>query len=276
MCRHLIFSFMIYKKIINFFFFYLNNVIIILVNGMLEFNNCKINYVLYGEGEKDTIVLLHGWGQNIDMMKPIGDPLSNNHKILIIDLPGFGLSSEPTYPWSLNDYVEAIHELVFRLNLKDIIIMGHSFGGKLALLYASKYEVVKVVVFASPINHNVKISTKTKILKNLKKLPGMGRLSEIAKKYIGSTDYKKASPLMREILVNHINTDIYNELSKIKVPTLIVWGTNDMAVDISVAYEIEKAIKGSGVVVYEGCSHYAYLERLNQTTNVLKSFLGDD
>lgn len=241
-----------------------------------EINGVKINYILYGNNHKKTVVLLHGWGQNIDMMKPIGNNLEENFQILILDLPGFGLSSEPTYPWNLNDYVEAIHELIFRLNLKDIIIMGHSFGGKLALLYASKYEVVKVVVFASPINHNVKISTKTKILKSIKKLPGMDRLSEIAKKYIGSTDYKKASPLMREILVNHINTDIYNELSKIKAPTLIVWGTNDMVADISVAYEIEKAIKGSGVVVYEGCSHYAYLERLNQTTNVLKSFLGDE
>ena len=58
-----------------------------------KIKDIDINYVDYGSG-KDTIVLLHGWGQNIEMMKPIGDRLKNNFKIIIIDLPGFGLSEE--------------------------------------------------------------------------------------------------------------------------------------------------------------------------------------
>lgn len=245
-----------------------------MVNSMQEkIKNININYALYGNNHKDTIVLLHGWGQNIDMMKPIGNSLEDDFQILIPDLPGFGSSEEPPYPWSLDDYVEVIHELITRLKLKKIIMMGHSFGGKIALLYASRYDVKKLVVFASPINHNHKLSTKSKILKKIKKLPGMDKIGEFAKRYIGSTDYKKASPVMRQILVNHVNVDIYDDITKISSPTLIVWGTADMQVDISVAYEIEKAIKGSGVVTYEGCTHYAYLERLNQTVKVLKVFL---
>ena len=65
-----------------------------------------------------------------------------------------------------------------------------------------------------------------------------------------------------------------NELNKIKCPTLIIWGTNDEAVSIEDAYELEKIIKDSAVIEYEGCTHYAYLERLNQTVNVLRSFIG--
>ena len=239
-----------------------------------KIKDVNINYVLEGNKEKDTVILLHGWGQNIDMMKPISENMKDDFQFLIIDLPGFGQSSEPTFAWSIYDYIDAIHELVTRLKITKPVVIGHSFGGKLALLYAATYEVKKVVVFASPINHNTKLSLKTKVLKSIKKLPGMDKLGEVAKKHIGSTDYKSASPIMRQIMVNHVGTDIYNELAKIKAPTLIVWGTNDMAVDISVAYEIEKAIKGSGVVTYEGCTHYAYLERLNQTINILNSFLG--
>lgn len=239
-------------------------------------NDIDINYTLYGNNKGSTIVLLHGWGQNIDMMKPIGNNFENNYQILILDLPGFGKSTEPSYPWTLYEYVNIIHELISRLNIKKVIMMGHSFGGKLALLYASKYEVIKLVLFASPINHNTKISTKTKILKSIKKLPGMNNIANYMKKYIGSTDYKKSTPIMRQILVDHINTDIYDELDKITAPTLIIWGTNDMAVNPDVAYEISDAIKGSGVVMYDGCTHYAYLERLGQTINVLNSFLGDN
>ena len=79
---------------------------------------------------------------------------------------------------------------------------------------------------------------------------------------------------MREILVGTVNLDIENEVSKIKAPTLIIWGDLDEAVPLERAYELEKLISDSAVIVYEGCTHYAYLERLGQTINILKSFLG--
>ena len=107
----------------------------------------------------------------------------------------------------------------------------------------------------------------------MKKVPVINKLEGFAKKHMGSTDYRNASPIMREVLVNHVNYDITEFVKKIKAPTLIVWGTNDQAVDIEDAYKLEELIKGSGVVAYEGATHYAYLERLGQTINVLRSFL---
>ncbi len=235
--------------------------------------NVNVNYELYGEG-KDTLVLLHGWGQNIQMMKPIGDKMQFNHQILIVDLPGHGESDEPDFAWTLYDYVEMLKELIKELKLKHITLIGHSFGGKISLLYASMYEVEKVVVFGSPYKKKVqKDSLKLKLLKGLKKVPGINKLEGFAKKHIGSTDYKNASGVMREILVNHVNLDITEEVKKINVPLLIVWGTNDQAVPIEDAYELEKLVQGSGLVVYNNCTHYAYLENLAQTINVLKSFL---
>ena len=78
---------------------------------------------------------------------------------------------------------------------------------------------------------------------------------------------------MREILVKHVNTDISDKVNKIKCPTLLIWGTQDEAVPYEDAQELEKLIKDAGLVTYEGCTHYAYLERLQQTINVLKSFI---
>lgn len=235
--------------------------------------NINVNYELYGEG-KDTIILLHGWGQNIEMMKPIGDKMQFNHQILIIDLPGHGLSDDPDFAWTLYDYVEMLKELIEELKLKKVVLVGHSFGGKISLLYASMYTVEKVVVFGSPYKKKIqKDSFKLKILKALKKIPGINKLEDFAKQHIGSTDYKNASKVMREVLVNHVNLDITEEVKKIKSPLLIVWGTNDQAVPITDAYELEKLVPGSGLVVYQNCTHYAYLENLGQTINVLKSFL---
>lgn len=242
---------------------------------MYKVNNVNINYINYGSKEGKDIVFLHGWGQNIQMMKMLADPLSKENNIVIVDLPGFGESTEPTHDWMVDDYVEAIKSLLESLKIKKPILVGHSFGGKISLLYSSKYEVEKLVVLGSPYKKEIeKLSLKTKMLKAAKKVPVLNKLEGFAKKHIGSTDYRNASEIMRKILVNTVNYDISSNLSKIKCPTLIIWGTNDEAVPIEDAYELEKIIKDAAVIEYEGCSHYAYLERLNQTVNVLRSFIG--
>ena len=241
---------------------------------MFEYDGIKINYVDLGNKDGDAIVYLHGWGQNIEMMMPIAKPFVDTNRIIIIDLPGFGKSEEPKSAWDLDQYVVMVYELLKSLGIKKPNVIGHSFGGKLALLYGAKYDTKRLVLLASP--YKVKIqkpTTKMKMLKTLKKVPGLRVVAEKMKKHMGSTDYKNASPMMREILVKHVNTDVTEEAKRIKCPTLIVWGTNDEAVPVSDAYELEKIIKDSGTVIYEGCTHYAYLERLNQTINVLKSFI---
>ena len=232
-----------------------------------------INYIDYGSGD-NTLVFLHGWGQNIEMMKPVGDKIKNN-RIIIIDLPGFGDSPEPNEIWSMYDYADMVHELLDSLDVSNPILLGHSFGGKISLIYASKYKTNKLVLFGSPFKQNIKrLSTKTKVLKSLKKVPGLNKLEGFAKKHIGSRDYKQASPFMRKILVDHVNLDITEEVKKIKCPTIIIWGSLDEEVPIEDAYELEKLISDAAVIEYPGCSHYAYLENLGQTVNIIKNFIG--
>lgn len=236
----------------------------------MNINDVFINYREFGEG--DAIVLLHGWGQNIQMMEPIGNNIEGH--IIIIDLPGFGSSSEPPFAWTVYDYALAINKLLTELKVKNPTIIGHSFGGKIGLVYASKYETKKLICLASPFKKQIKKdSLKTKILKTAKKVPGLNKLENIAKKHIGSTDYKNASEMMRQVLVETVNLDITEDVKKIKCPTLLIWGTLDQAVSINDAKELESLIKDSGLVTYEGCTHYAYLERLDQTIRVIRSFI---
>lgn len=240
---------------------------------MFKYNGININYKDYGNKDGLPIVYLHGWGQNIQMMEPIANPLIKTHHLVILDLPGFGASEEPDYAWTLDDYVEMIHTLLQKLNINKPNLIGHSFGGKLSLLYASKYEVDKLMLLASPFKVRMKKPPKkVQILKKVATIPGLGKLAERMKKHIGSTDYKNASPIMRDILVKHVNTDLTETAKKISCPTFIIWGTNDEAVPVNDAHELEKLIKDSGLAIYEGCTHYAYLERLGQTNAIIASF----
>ena len=93
---------------------------------------------------------------------------------------------------------------------------------------------------------------------------------------MGSTDYRNASEMMRKVLVAHVNTDITEDLRKIKCPVLGIWGTNDAAVSIEDGRELENYIPNYGLVEYHGCTHYAYLENLGQTISVLNNFIGSE
>lgn len=240
----------------------------------INVNNVNVNYIQYGEGK--DVLLLHGWGQNIQMMRPIGDNLCSNHRITIIDFPGFGESDEPSTPWTIDDYSLLIENLVKALNIRKPIVMGHSFGGRVAIHFSANNPIEKLVLFGSPcIRENKKLPLSTRILKKIKTLPGMDKLGEEMKKYIGSRDYKAASPIMRQTLVNVINEDLSSYARKIEEPTLLIWGEADTEAPVDDARELEKIMIDAALIILPG-THYAYLENLGQVINILNSFLKEN
>ena len=144
---------------------------------IIKIKDVNINYVRYGKKEKPAIVFLHGWGQNIEMMTPLGDARKEKNDVVSIDLPGFGRSEEPKYAWQLMDYVDMLKELFDKLNIINPILVGHSFGGRISLAYASMYNVDKMILFGSPFKKEVTTdSFKTKLLKTAKKIPLLNNL----------------------------------------------------------------------------------------------------
>lgn len=243
----------------------------------MNIDDIYVNYVQYGNKEGKNIVLLHGWGQNIEMMDPIGKRLEKDFYITNIDLPGHGKSEEPKNELNIYDYYEIIKKLLIKLKINNPILIGHSFGGRISIIYAAKEKVDKLVLLASPFKKSTKSdSLKVKILKFLKKVPLLNKLAPYMKTKIGSRDYKAASPIMRQILVNTVNEDLEQYLRDIKCPTLLIWGTNDREASIEDAKHAEDIMENAGLVIYEGCTHYAYLERIDQTIRVLNSFLKEN
>ena len=240
---------------------------------MYTYKGIQINYYDNKKNTDKVIIALHGWGQNIEMMQPLTNAFEKEYRIIILDLPGHGLSKEPKEVLCVEDFCKIIRTFVVDKKIKKPILIGHSFGGKIALLYASKYEIEKLVLLAPTYKKTTKkASIRVRVAKKLKFIPIFNQYLNYLRNKLGSADYKNSSEMMRKIMVKHINTDVTNEISKITVPSLIVWGDKDLAVDVSLAYELEKLIKDSGVVIYKNSTHYAYLENLNNLKLVLKSF----
>lgn len=230
----------------------------------------QVHYIQYGKGE--DVVLLHGWGQNIEMMKPLGDVLSNN-RVTIIDFPGFGESKQLETAWDIEDYGECLKELLNELKIKNPVLIGHSFGGRVAIWYAANYKVRKLILFGSPCVRENHVSKKELFLKKIKKLPFMDGIGEYMKKYIGSRDYRNATPVMRDTLVNVVNRDLSEEARKIKVPVLLIWGSLDTESTVEDAKKLESLLEDGGLIVLDGYTHYAYLEALPHVASILNNFL---
>lgn len=238
----------------------------------IKVKDTLVNYIQYGKGK--DVILLHGWGQNIEMMKPIGDNLADHYRITILDFPGFGESEEPKEAWDISMYAEMLEQLVKELKIKKPIVMGHSFGGRVAIRYSANNPIEKLILFGSPcVRLQQKQPLKVRFLKKMKTLPGMDKIGEYMKKYIGSRDYKAASPMMRQILVNTVNEDLSSYACQIEEPTLLIWGENDTEAPLEEAKMVEKIMPDAGLIILPG-THYAYLENIGQVMNILNSFLG--
>ena len=240
---------------------------------MINVNGIDINYIDYGNKNGDAIVLLHGWGQNIQMMQMLGEPFKEDYRIIAVDFPGFGLSPEPENVMDVSDYTALIEGLLKKLKIKDPIFIGHSFGGRVSVKYASRNNVKKLILLSPALRGHDKKGLKIKILKFLKTVPGIKNLEGWAKNHIGSRDYKAASRIMKDVLVKTVNEDLSEDAKKIKAPVILIYGDMDSEVPPEDTKEYEKLIPDCGLILYEGCTHYAYLERLQQTINIIRSFI---
>lgn len=244
------------------------------LNGSELMNIKDINYLDYGVDKQGTIVLLHGWGQNIEMMDMLGRPFSDKFRVIVLDLPGFGKSPEPSKPSSVSDYAKAVYTLLQSLKVDNPILVGHSFGGRISICYAAKYPTSKVVLLSAPFRPSTQKSSnwRVKIFNFVKKFKILKGLREYLRNKWGSEDYKNASEINRGTLVKVVNEDLTKYAKTIKCPVLMIYGKEDTAVPIAEAHVLEKLIEDAGLVEYDNAHHYAYLERLNQTLAILNNF----
>lgn len=246
-------------------------------------NNLVINYKKTGHGQ--PVILMHGWGQNLEMMYTIENNLNDRYTVYNLDLPGFGYSDEPDFPYTISDYVVFLKEFISVNKITAPILIGHSFGCRIALKYASENDNVSRMILTGAAGLKSRKSLMYyprvvfyKIVKKIKNVPFLKHYIQEYMENSGSEDYRNSSPTMKEVLKNTINEDLEPVLAKIKVPTLLIFGSEDDATPLWMAEVLNTKIERSKLLVYPGASHYAYLERLNEFKNDCDAFLsgGDD
>lgn len=246
-----------------------------------KYNGIELAYSVEGEG--DAVVLLHGWGCDKSIWKSSIEVLQSHFRVVAVDFAGFGLSSEPDAVWGVEEYTRSVEALIRELGIVCPTLVGHSFGGRVSILYASRNEVKRVVLTDAAgvkprrsFSYYRKVYTYKLLKRALPLLIGDKKaqmLLDQRRSKSGSSDYNRATPMMRAILSKCVNEDLCYAMPKITAPTFLFWGDKDTATPISDAHKMERLIPDAGLVVAEGAGHFAFLERPELWHEALKSFL---
>ncbi len=245
--------------------------------------NLSIYYEKEGSGKRDLIIL-PGWGDTRKTFDFLISNLKKDYIIYIFDYPGFGKTSFPDKDITIYDYANLFKDFITEKKLKNPIIIGHSFGGRIAILLTSIYhiEIEKMILIdAAGIKPKKKIKqylkqTLYKILKKGKYLLPKKK-KELYQKWLlnkfSSADYQALPTGMMKTFRNIIREDLKTYLKEIKTETLLIWGEYDLDTPLTDGILMEKEIKNSALIKIRHATHFSYLEQPFLILRIINQFL---
>jgi pimeloyl-ACP methyl ester carboxylesterase len=264
----------------------------------------RLYYADVGNGS--TILLLHGFGASIYTWRHIAPELARDHRVIAVDLKGFGQSDKPfDERYSAFDQAELLAQLIEDRDLHDITLVGHSFGGGVALVLALQAEgrmkgrIAKLVLIDS-----VAYPQKLPVFFKLLSVPLVSQLgvrmvppswqTEVALKIafyddskIEPGDVDAYSEPLRTAAGKHaiiysarqIMPDDLEQISEgyksIKLPTLILWCDHDRIVPLEIGLKLRRSMPNSTFQLVQDCGHMPQEEQPEATLGLIRKFLGD-
>lgn len=249
----------------------------------LKINGKKVFFTTFGRGKQ--LLILPGWTHDHKVWEHAQTLLSKNFQVTVLDFPGFGESEHDNSIKDLNGYAHFLNKVIREVDFKDFAILGHSFGGAVAIKTLSLYPTITagklILVDSSGIRH---LHPKKIIGLFLAKtgrvafsLPILRRFSNPARhflyKSLKETDYLDSN--LKQTFVRIVNDNIEGLLDKIYNNTLILWGQNDSVTPISEAKILHNKIKNSQLVVIREASHFPFLEQPNEFCKTVTDFINE-
>lgn len=226
----------------------------------------QLNTVQLGRGDRQ-IVMLHGWGQNLQSLQPMGELLASKEKIHIIDLPGFGKSAPPPEDWDTTQYADRICQYLDDNGIDKADMLGHSFGGRVSIRLAHKYpdRVRSITLINSgglQRQRTLKQSLRSQWVRNLRntfKISPLYRdelLTWHTQKY-GSRDYLNAGAL-QGTLVKTVSEDVTEIVKQIPLPVLLLWGEADTETPVEMGHRYHSLFPNSQLITIPNRDHFMF------------------
>lgn len=235
------------------------------------------------DGVGNIILFLHGWQDNLHTFDALASFLSSTHRIIRLDLPGFGQTEAPKETWDLDDYVKFVNHFIQKLNINVDAIVGHSFGGRIVIKgeATKKFRLRNIILICSA-GVAAKHTFRNTALKIIAKAVGVitytppfifWREALRKKMYesIGS-DYLNAG-ILKKTFLKIISEDLSSSAEKITTPTLLIWGSNDIQTPLSEGKKLSYLIHDSKLEIVQGAGHFVHKEQPRIVATLIQEFL---
>lgn len=235
-------------------------------------------------GAGQSVLLLHGWGDTLATFDALIGELGSK-RFVRLDLPGFGGSELPSEPWDVSRYAAFVRHFLDKLGIAEPdILVGHSFGGRIAIkgVASGLFRPKRLVLVASAgaaarggARRRV-FSLLAKAGKLLTVFPPFSLFKERLRRRLyetaGSADYLRAGS-MRETFSNVVRENLVADATKIRIPTLLIWGEQDTETPLAEARVLERAISGSRLAIVPGAGHFVQRDRPRETVERIRAFI---
>jgi pimeloyl-ACP methyl ester carboxylesterase len=244
----------------------------------------RIHYVALGEGA--PILLLHGWGTQLESLTPVIEHLARKRRVFALDFPGFGASEFPPQDWSVGDYTNWLARFLDQFGLEKLDLLGHSFGGRVAIKFsaACPERVSRLILIDSAGVRQYDTTPRFRLIQAGARLgkPLLNLLPVRLRKRVqwrlyraaGSTDYLTAGRL-KGTYAKVIAEDLEPFLPQVRARTLLIWGEADKATPLADARVMAAHIPDNRLVVIPNAGHYPFLDQPERVFAALDDFLQD-
>lgn len=254
----------------------------------VDVGGCSVRYVKRGEGS-ETVLLIHGFAGDLNNWLFNQGALANQRTVYALDLPGHGLSSKNIGQGTLEELVDVVYGWVDALSLSKLHLVGHSMGGAIALALALKHpdRVLSCTLIATAglgddidsdyIQGIVNSARRKELTTHLQRLFAdptrvTRQLVDDMLKYKRLDGVREALRSIANNMIDHGRQKVVmrEQLSRLGVPLLVLWGRQDSIIPSSHAEGLPDSV---AVNVFEECGHMVQMEAANDANRMIARFL---
>jgi len=272
----------------------------------IQIDTLDIAYVKEGNGAK-TLLFVHGLSSNADAWSKNIEELSASYTCVALDLPGYGKSSKIKTNYTPEFFAEVLNAFIDKMDLKHVILIGHSMGGQAAIKYSLMYpdDIEKLVLiapagierFTEMEGNLIKGAVLPEIIKNTSeeqiernyqvnfyKMPDDANKMMLDRKTIrNSYDFEEHCLAISSSVSGMLDMPVFDDLNKITLKTLVIFGENDMLIPNrylhpqmtthEIAESAKNEIQNCQVEFVKESGHFVQYEKPHEVNSIILRFL---